>query len=394
MTPPALPLDASRISTTLAPHARQRLLSLDVLRGITVALMILVNNAGDGSVSYPQLRHSRWNGCTLTDFVFPTFLFMVGASIELSFQTRLARGVSALTIYLQVIRRALVLFALGVLLNALPFFHLAELRFYGVLQRIALCYLLAAAVYLTGGLRSSLLICVASILGYWWLMTHVAMPEFGLPGRDVPLLDPTGNLASLTDRMLVSQSHLYHHDVYDPEGLLSTLPALGTTLLGVCSAAWLRSRRTPALRAVALLLAGVLCMLAGLAWSHTFPFNKRLWTSSFVLWTGGLAMVLLAILFWLLDGHLQLRRGLTPWLALGTNALAAYILSELLAIVLSAVPVNASHGQEDLQQWLFRLLPHWLGPPPLLSFVYSLLFVLVCALPMLVLYRRRIFLKL
>lgn len=373
------------------PASRQRLLSLDILRGATVALMILVNNAGDGQVSYAQLRHSRWNGCTLTDIVFPTFLFIVGASIELSFQSRLARGITAPAIFAQVVRRALFIFVLGLLLNALPFFHLGELRYFGVLQRIALCYLLASVVFLTGGLWASLITCAACVVGYWWLMTHVALPEFGMPGRDLPLLEPAGNLASLIDRMLVSPPHLYHHGVYDPEGLLSTLPAVGTTLLGVCSAAWLRSTRSVTMRTLSLLAAGLLLIAAGLLWGHTFPLNKRLWTSSFVLFTGGIAMALFAVMFWVIDGPLHLRRGLTPWLVLGTNALAAYVLSEVLAIVLGAISLR--HG-ENLQQWLFRLLPSRLGPPPLVSLTYSILFVVVCTLPIVALYRRGIFLKL
>jgi predicted acyltransferase len=223
------------------------------------------------------------------------------------------------------------------------------------------------------------------------------MHEFGMPGKDIPLLDPAGNLASLVDRMLVSPPHLYHHGVYDPEGLLSTLPAVGTTLVGVCAAAWLRSLRRAEVRAAVLFASGLLLTLGGLAWAHTFPLNKRLWTSSFVLFTDGIAMVSLAALFWLIDGPWKLRRGLTLWLALGTNALAAYILSEVLAILLGAVPVHEAgplHASENLQQWLYHLLPQGLGAPPLISAVYSVLFVLACALPMLVLYRRGIFLKL
>lgn len=379
------------------PASRQRLLSLDIFRGLTVVLMILVNNAGDGRVSYAQLRHSRWNGCTLTDLVFPTFLFIVGASIELAFQARLARGISAGAIFPQLLRRGILIFVLGLLVNALPFFPLRELRYFGVLQRIALCYMMAGAVFLAGGLRAAVIACAACIGGYWWLMTHVAMPEFGMPGRDIPLLDPTGNLASLMDRMLVSAPHLYHHGVYDPEGLLSTIPAVGTTLLGVCCAGWLRSTRSAPVRAAVLLGVGLLLTFAGLAWAHAFPLNKRLWTSSFVLFTGGISMSVLAVLFWVIDGPFSLRRGLLPWRALGTNALSAYLLSEVLAIALDAVPVHgvfALQGAANLQQGLYRLLPHWLGPAPAISLVYSVLFVLVCTLPMLALYRRKIFLKL
>ncbi len=373
---------------TIAPR---RLISLDVMRGLTVALMILVNNAGDGNASYAQLKHSAWNGCTLTDLVFPNFLFIVGASIVLTFRRRRAQGVSRRSLVLSVIRRSVLIFALGLLLNGMPALHLADLRIYGVLQRIAMCYLAACFVYLAGGLRAVVFVCAAAVSGYWWLMTQVPMPEFGLPGVGVPLLDRTGNLASLLDRMLVSPAHLYHHGVYDPEGLLSTIPALSTTLLGVLAMSWLASQYPVTTKVKGLVLAGLVLGGSGLVWAQSFPLNKRLWTSSFVLFTGGISMLLFALLFWLIDGPPGLRRGLKPCIALGSNALIAYVFSEVLAIALGNILVSSGL---DLQHYLFQLLPRWLGPPPLLSLIYSVLFVMLCALPVLELYRRRIFVKL
>jgi predicted acyltransferase len=373
---------------------RPRLISLDVLRGLTVAVMILVNNAGDGAVSYAQLRHSVWNGCTLTDVVFPLFLFIVGASIALSFAARAERGAGRSAIVLQMLRRALTIFALGLLLNALPAFHLGELRYDGVLQRIALCYALAAAMYLFGGVAGCAVTAALALVGYWLLMTHVSVPGFGLPGASIEVLDRYGNLAAWLDRSMVSQAHLYRHSFYDPEGLLSTLPALANTLLGVLAAAWLRTARPAWRRACGLLSGGMVSMAAGLLWARSFPLNKRLWTSSFALFTAGIAMALLAVLFWVIDGRdEQDRLGVwaKPWVVFGTNALTAYVLSEVLAVVLAAVPVG---GGENLQQLLFRLLPTWIGPPPLVSMLYSLLFVGVCYVPVWMLYRRRIFVKL
>jgi predicted acyltransferase len=222
-------------------------------------------------------------------------------------------------------------------------------------------------------------------------MTQVPMPEFGLPGVGVPVLDRTGNLASLLDRILVPPAHLYHHGVYDPEGLLSTLPALGTTLLGVMAISWLATSHSTATKVKTLLATGVVLAGGGLVWAQSFPLNKRLWTSSFVLFTGGISMALLAVLFWLLDGPPKVRRGVEPWIALGTNALTAYIFSEVLAIGLGAIQLPDGL---DLQQFLYRLLPLWLGPPAFVSLIYSILFAIVCALPVLELYRRRIFVKL
>jgi predicted acyltransferase len=373
------------------PH--NRLVSLDVLRGLTVALMILVNNAGDGAVSYAQLRHSIWNGCTLTDIVFPTFLFIVGGSIAMALPSRISRGFSHRSILLHVFERSVLIFFIGLAINALPWFHLADLRIYGVLQRIALCYLLAATIFLTGGVRACLVIVVALLVGYWWLLMHVPVPGFGRPGIDVPLLDMAGNMTSWLDRLMVPANHLYRHTVYDPEGLLSTLPALASTLLGVISVRWLRGAHPFWQRAYGLLICGLLLLAGGLLWANTFPLNKRLWTSSFVLFTTGIAMVLLALLFWLIDGPGRLKRGLEPWLALGSNALTAYVLSEVLAIALAAIPIPMRHVK-NLQRFLFALLPRSFAPPPFVSLVYSILFVAVCFLPVWVMYRRRIFLKL
>lgn len=384
----------SQVLTEVAPNAqttgRSRLVSLDVMRGLTVALMILVNNAGDGRVSYAQLRHSAWNGCTLTDLVFPNFLFIIGASIVLAFRSRRERGVPRKTVLLQVFRRAVLIFTIGLVLNAMPTLHLADLRYYGVLQRIAICYLAASVVYLAGGLWASMVVCLLSLVGYWWSITKVPMPEFGLPGVGVPILDRTGNLASLLDRMLVPPAHLYHHGVYDPEGLLSTLPAIGTTLLGVLAISWLATHYSAATKVKVLVAAGSLFAGTGLAWAQSFPLNKRLWTSSFVLFAAGISMMLLAVLFWLLDRPSGVRRGLEPWMALGSNALTAYIFSELLAIGLGAILLPSGI---NLQQYLYQSLPHRL-PPAFASLMYSVVFVIVCTLPMLELYRRRIFVKL
>lgn len=366
-------------------------MSLDVLRGLTIAFMILVNNAGASNISYAQLRHSAWNGCTLTDCVFPCFLFMVGVSITLSFRKRLSQKVARGAIVLQVLKRTLLIFGIGLLLNALPFLNMGNLRYYGVLQRIAICYLLASVTYLFGGWAMSSVVAVLALIGYWWLMLHVRVPGFGLPGVDIGILDPTGNLASWLDRYLVPAAHLYHHTVYDPEGLLSTIPALANTLFGTLAASLLLTGHTAWRKFAILLSGGVLFIAAGLLWSHSFPLNKRLWTSSFSLFTTGVSMALLAVFFWLIDGPPKLRKGLAPWLVFGTNALAAYVFSEVLAIVLGVITL--SHG-ETLQRFLFRLLPQSLGPVAFLSLIYSLVFVIVCALPATYLYRHKIFLKL
>ncbi len=381
-----------------------RLLSLDVLRGATVALMILVNNAGGASISYGELRHSAWNGCSVADVVFPMFLFIVGASIAIALPRRLEQGKTQVAVFGQVLRRSVVIAAIGLVLNALPMFQTGELRYYGVLQRIALCYLLASFTYLYGQAPACAGAVVIALVGYWLLLCSVPVPGYGLPEIDMPLLDPHGNLPAWLDRSLVPAAHLYHQGFYDPEGLLSTLPAVATTLFGTLSVVWLRQAspwdsidgmNTDRRKALWLLLCGVLLLWLGLEWGQSFPLNKRLWTSSFVLFNAGLDMVLLAILYWGIDCQRELgprlRDSLTPWLAFGSNALTAYVFSEVLGMMLSAIPV---WHQETLQQWLFWSIPAGLGSPAFLSLVYSLLFVALCFVPVLVLYRRKIFIKL
>src|ERR1700753_2059933 len=216
----------NRGNSTSAPttmvNPMRRLVSLDVARGITIAFMILVNNGGSGKYSYSQLEHSAWNGWTLTDLVFPSFLFIAGISIVFSSETRLARGESKTTLRLHVLRRAVILFLLGLVVNGFPYFHLGTLRIYGVLQRIAICFLLASVLYLWDrGPTSKIGLAAAALLGYWLLMRWVAVPGYGLPGRDIPLLDKDANLVAWLDRHIFSASHLHQH-TSDPQGLLRT----------------------------------------------------------------------------------------------------------------------------------------------------------------------------
>ena len=368
-----------------------RLVSLDVLRGLTVAFMILVNTAGDGNRSYMQLRHSVWSGCTLTDLVFPMFLFIMGVSMALSFEGRLAKGVPPGGIALQVLRRAAVIVSLGLLLNALPGFDLAGLRYCGVLQRIGICYLLGSLVLLYLRPVGTAAVAVLATVGYWLLLAKISIPGVGYPGIDVALLDPVNNLASYVDRLLIPQIHRYHHSFYDVEGVLSTIPALATVLAGTLTALWLRRTMTAGRRLGGMALASALLLAGAFAWSRSLPFNKRLWTSSYVLLTAGVSVGLFALLIWIVDEKGWWPRLRIPWLVFGTNALAAYILSELVSIVIGSIHVAKS---ETLQQWLYRLLPTALGPDALRSLIWSVLFDAACFLPVWALYRKKIFIKL
>ena len=318
-----------------SPRKAPRLTSLDVFRGLTLAGMIVVNNPGDGKYVYPPLRHAEWHGWTPTDLIFPSFLFIVGVAIPLALGKRRARGDAESSIVAKVVRRSLIIFTLGLLLNWFPFdTPLGTLRIPGVLQRIALCYLAAALLYLKLGWRSLSVVVVGLLLGYWALMTLV-------PGPVAFDLSRPGNLAARVDRALLP-GHTYKPD-YDPEGLLSTLPAIATTLLGVLAGVWLGRDQPIAERVCGLFAAGTVLLAAGASWDAVFPINKALWTSSFVLYCGGMSLLLLGLCSWLIEVEAWSRWS-TPFLVFGANPIAAYVLSGLGARTLGLIKVTGPSG--------------------------------------------------
>ncbi|NYF88705.1 DUF5009 domain-containing protein [Tunturiibacter empetritectus] len=377
-----------------------RLLSVDFLRGLTIAFMILVNNNGDELRAYWPLKHAAWNGFTPTDLVFPTFLFLVGISTVFSTASRLAQGATRQSLFLHVLRRSVILFLLGLLVNSFPFFNLHTMRFYGVLPRIAICYFLIASLYLLSpGWRSKAVLAVSALAIYWALMRFVAVPGYGVPTHDIPLLDRDANLTAWLDRQIFSASHLYEH-TRDPEGLLSTIPALATALLGVLAGIWLRTQRSLNQKIIGIATAGLTCILLGGLWNLSFPINKKLWTSSYVLFAGGLSLSLLALSLFLVDlrkskstaqNATQNHDGLLkPFFIFGTNAIVAYVFSELLAAALSSIPM---HPGVNLAQSIFRTILQAVPNVPFASLLYALAFVAVCWLFVAVLYRRKIFIK-
>jgi predicted acyltransferase len=388
--------------TTQAPASPiPRYTAVDALRGLTIAFMILVNN-GDERASFWALKHAAWNGFTPTDLVFPTFLLLVGCAIVFSTEARLARGATRISLFGHTVRRAVILFLLGLSVNSFPLFRLSTMRYYGVLQRIALCYLIVGTLYLLVRTREDkpavwdkVTLLVACLLGYYLLMRLVPVPGFGLPGRDVPLLDRDNNLVAWLDRSLFSAPHLYE-GTRDPEGLLSTIPALGTTLIGVLAGLFLRAPRSDRQKALGLAVAGAGGVILGLAWNPLFPINKKLWTSSYVLFAAGWSLLLLALFWYLVQMRRapQSRRRTPPWTAplmvFGTNAIAAYCCAEWLAGGLEHVSV-APHL--TVPRWVYLQIVTVIPWPPLASLTYALLFVLVCWLAVLPLYRKRIFIK-
>ena len=338
-----------------------RLVSLDVFRGLTVMLMVVVNNPGDWGHIYPPLEHAAWNGCTPTDLVFPFFLFIVGVSLAYALAGARRGGAPAGPVLARVARRAAILFGLGVLTSLYPHFDLATVRIMGVLQRIALVYLGCSCLYLLTGWRTQVILLIILLIAYAGLMQLVPVPGFG-PAN----LEPSTNLGAWLDRTLFTEAHLWPTSrTWDPEGLLGTLPALGTGLLGLLAGQWLRwPGAAPGAKPRGLALAGALAVAAGLAWGHWFPINKALWTSSYVLFTAGLALGLLALLYWLCDVR-GYRRGLGPVLAFGVNAIAVFFFSAILSRTFGLLRLPGPAGQSlGLTEWLYEegIVPFFSDP--------------------------------
>ncbi|MGI4738733.1 MAG: acyltransferase family protein [Janthinobacterium lividum] len=328
-----------------------RLVSLDVFRGLTVMLMTVVNNPGDWGHIYSPLEHAEWNGCTPTDLVFPFFLFIVGVSLAYALAGARRSGAPLGPVVARVARRAAVLFGLGVLTSLYPHFDVATVRIMGVLQRIALVYFGCSLIYLVTTWRTQLLLLVVVLAGYAVLMQLVPVPGFG-PAN----LAPTTNLGAWLDRTVLTEPHLWQTSrTWDPEGLLGTLPALGTGLLGLLAGTWLRWPEAARLsKPVGLAAAGAVAVVAGLVWNTWFPINKALWTSSYVLFAGGLALWLLALLYWLCDER-GYRRGVGPALAFGVNAIAVFFFSAILSRTFGLLRLLGPAGQPvGLKEWLYE----------------------------------------
>ncbi len=369
------------------PGMAGRLVSLDAFRGLTMAFMILVNAPGDGAHVYWPLRHADWHGWTPTDVVFPSFLWIAGMAITLSLGRSLERGDSRGGLFRQAARRAAIIFALGVLVYVYPAFDLSTQRILGVLQRIAICYLVASAIFLTTKVRGQIIWLLSLMVVYWLLMAFVPVPGYGA-GR----LDVEGNFAHYIDRIVLGSHNYLATKTWDPEGIVSTLPAIATCLLGILAGHIVGLPRSLGERSLRLLGWGAVLLAAGLVCNIWLPINKKLWTDSFALFMGGLDFVLFAVFLWVVDG-LGRRRAVKPLVILGMNAILIYLASEFLDEALGWITWNGAGGTVSLRAWLYDHLFASLASPYNASLLYSLTYVSVLYLLAWVLYRRGWFVR-
>ncbi len=364
-----------------------RLVSLDAFRGATIAFMILVNTPGDGRHVYAPLQHAEWHGWTPTDVVFPSFLWIVGVAMTLSMGRSLASGASRAHLLIHAMRRAAILFVLGVLVYVYPAFDLGTQRILGVLQRIAICYLIAAAIYLTTGIRGQLAWIAGLLTVYWLLMAFVPVPGYG-PGR----LDVEGNFAHYVDRLVLGSHNYRSTRTWDPEGIVSTLPAIATALFGIMAGHILRLKRTLAERTTWLFVAGNLLIAAGLVCDHWLPINKKLWTTSFSLFMAGLDFVLFAIFLWLVDGR-GYKSVVKPLVIMGMNAIVVYLASEFLDEAFGWIRWTSEGHTITLHRWIFdNGFARWL-PRMDASLLYAIVYTLVIYLFAWAMYRRGWFVR-
>jgi predicted acyltransferase len=379
-------------------HSSERLISLDIFRGLTLAAMILVNNPGSWAHMYAPLKHAEWFGLTPTDLVYPFFIFIVGVAVKLSLDNYLLRAAPRAKLIGRILRRTFLLFALGLLLNMFANFDLSTLRIPGVLQRIAICYCAASFIYLASVRRvdkrveaswKPFVLIIALLLGgYYLLMTFIPVPGHGA-GQ---IASQDGNLAAYIDRLIFG-AHLWQYSkTWDPEGILSTLPALATTLTGVLTGWWLKSQRPKDAIFKGMIFAGVVGTLVGFASSFMMPLCKKLWTPSFMLVTSGFALILLGLIYYYADIKKK-SWGSRPFLVFGSNAITAYALSSLGAALMWKISLPIDGRLMSLNEIVYgHLFNPFLGDY-FGSFMWSVFTVIVWWGIMSIFYKKRIFIK-
>jgi predicted acyltransferase len=383
---------AQHLSATDTPA---RLLSLDFFRGATVAAMILVNNPGDWGHIYSPLEHAEWNGCTPTDLIFPSFLFIVGVSIAYAMSSKKTDPLLHGATIWKALKRALILFGLGLFLSLFPKIFTApveafeHVRIPGVLQRIALVFFFASVIFLKTSEKNIFRLIIMLLAVYWVLMMFLPVPGIG-PAN----LEKETNLGAWIDRSLLTEAHLWKSSkTWDPEGLLGTIPAIATGLFGVLVGAYLKRKDLdPATKISWLFCTGLVATGLGLLWGLQFPINKALWSSSFVLYAGGIATMILSLSYWIIDVQ-QYTRFTKPFVVYGVNAITVFFVSGLLPRIMNMISWKATDGSEwNLNSYLYSGFQNNLSPVNA-SLAWAICFVLFWLVILWFMYKKRIIIK-
>jgi len=356
-----------------------RLISLDFFRGLTIAAMIVVNDPWSWSYVYPPLRHADWHGVTPTDLVFPFFLFIVGVSIVLALSKN---NITDSSIYFKIIKRTIIIFSIGLFLALFPNFDFENLRIAGVLQRIALVYLFCSVIYINSSFLVQFWIGVVLLLLYWIFMTKIPFDNV-LAGT----IEPGNNFAAWVDQF-ITPGRMYQK-TWDPEGFFSTIPAIATGITGMfCGHILLNKSKDLRDKIILIFVVGFSAMCLGLLWDYSFPMNKHIWTSSYVLFSSGLAMLFLATCIWVIDLKKK-TKSFHFGIVFGSNAIFAYVLHSMLWRLFQ-IPVFNEKGIQ--QNWMDFGISTDIDPE-LISLIWALFYTFIIYLIVNMMYKRKIFVK-
>jgi predicted acyltransferase len=374
---------------TQTPNLKHRLLSLDVFRGITVAAMILVNNPGDWGNIYAPLKHADWNGCTPTDLIFPFFLFIVGVSIVFALSSKKEQPENHQQLIISALKRSAILFGLGLFLSLFPYFDFTTVRILGVLQRIAIVYFFCAVIFIKLDPKAYWKWFFGILVAYWAIMTLIPVPDIGYAN-----LGKETNLGAWIDRLILTENHTWKQSkTWDPEGILSTLPAIGTGLFGLMIGGILKRKDQAEADKIAWIFSlGTMAVIIGLIWDLVFPINKSLWTSSYVMYAGGLAAIGLALCYWLIDvkGYTKFT---SPFVVYGVNAITVFFASGLIPRILSLIKVNLNGEQVGAKVWLYETFYTPYLSPYNASLAGAITFILIWWFILWLMYRKNIIIK-
>ena len=360
----------------------KRLISLDAFRGFTIAAMIMVNNPGSWKYVYPPLEHASWNGLTPTDLIFPFFIFIVGVSITLAYTKRLNSGIDKGPMYQKILFRTLKIFAVGILLWLFPKFNFETVRIAGVLQRIAIVFMVGAFLFLNTKWKTQAIVAGILLVGYWLIMVLIPTPGYGKV-----MLEPGANIAAWFDSKFLP-GYLYQK-TWDPEGILSTFPAIASGITGMLAGHLILNKMTQERKVIYLFSLSFLAFIVGFMWSYIFPLNKNIWTSSFVLVTSGLAGMTLAVSIFFVD-ILGRTRFTKPGIIFGSNAITAYVLADILTLPFYRWNI----GGASLSGHWMNMFSNFGWNLKFGSFTFAVIFICLNFIPVWFLYKKKILIKL